>query len=286
MELVLEVRQGMREKQSMRKNSEAIADMINAVWDWICSMRNNQMLQFEQRVLDAVASRMTGVSYTRFMAQVKMIKAVHVDPFRTCFTLLQRREAVECERIESNDGLILARVIGNIDGYRVSAEIGLSKGLLYAIVTDRPLSHGDRKRKRFEVMNVELYPRMAPLSSEWLLLLDHRDELINVQTQIFKAEERWLHPWFAAWYLCLANIGSQYYIMQRCDEEGTLVLLDYIDNEIVCDKGLPRDLLLHAYAHGDWTDDMGAISGELSAIMATIYGRCNIEPNNHDNRYE
>ena len=64
--------------------------------------------------------------------------------------------------------------------------------------------------------------------------------------------------------VCLADIGSQYYILQRCDEKGELVLLDYINDELVQSGGNPYSLITYAYSHGHWIEDKNAL-GRLSS---------------------
>ena len=208
--------------------------MACSIRDWFGSMFDNGVLPFERRVLEAAASQMTGEAKQVFQRQVELIKKVLVDPFKTCFilsnktcfSLIMSAKTDACAKIETARGLILARVSGALDGQPLTAEIGLFQGQLRAIVTNRPLSWGDRKRKSFLVEDVVLYPRIAPVPSDWEELNSRRDALSKIEIEILKPEERWLHPWDSAWYLCLADIGSQYYILQRCDEKGELVLHD------------------------------------------------------------
>jgi len=232
--------------------------MANSVCDWLGSLLDHGVLAFERRILEAVASQMTGESKNVFLRQTELIEKVQVDPFKTCFSLIMDKSAAECASIETKEGLILARVSGMLDGQPLTAEVGLCQGLLYAIVTNRPLSWGNRKRNNFLVEDVVLYPRMAPVASEWEELIAQRDALSKIEILILKPKERWLHPWDRAWYLCLADIGSQYYILQRCDENGELVLLDYIGNEIVLTGETPLPMMEYAYSHGDWIDDKNA----------------------------
>ena len=241
--------------------------MTSSIRDWLGSMFDNGVLPFERRVMEAAASQMTGEAKQVFQRQVELIKKVLVDPFKTCFILSKKtcfglimsKKADECAKIETARGLILARVSGTLDGQPLTAEIGLFQGQLYAIVTNRPLSWGDRKRKSFLVEDIVLYPRIAPVPSDWEELNSRRDALSKIEIQILKPKERWLHPWDSAWYLCLADIGSQYHILQRCDDKGELVLLDYIDDEIVLTGAAPLTMVEYAYSHGDWLDDKNAL---------------------------
>ena len=113
--------------------------------------------------------------------------------------------------------------------------------------------------QRPPVQDVVLYPRIAPVPSDWEELNFRRDALSKIEIEILKPEERWLHPWDSAWYLCLADIGSQYYILQRCDEKGELVLLDYINDELVQSGGNSYSLITYAYSHGHWIEDKNAL---------------------------
>ena len=228
--------------------------MACSIRDWFGSMFDNGVLPFERRVLEAAASQMTGEAKQVFQRQVELIKTVQVDPFKTCFSLIMSKKADECAKIETARGLILARVSGALDGQPLTAEIGLFQGQLYAIVTNRPLSWGDRKRKSFLVEDVVLYPRIAPVPSDWEELNSQRDALSKIEIEILKPEERWLHPWDSAWYLCLADIGSQYYILQRCDDKGELVLHDYIGHEQPAECRCAIPLLKWAAAHLDYLD--------------------------------
>lgn len=233
--------------------------MTCSIYDWLASLLDHGMLAFERRVLEAVVSQMAGETRVKFQRQLELIDKVQVDPFETCFSFVMGKGAMQCARIEAKGGLILARVSGTLDERPLTAEIGLCQGLLYAIVTNRPLSWSDRKRKGFLVEDVVLYPRIAPVASEWGELISKHDALLEIEIQILKPEERWLHPWDRAWYLCLADIGSQYYILQRCDENGELALLDYIGNEIVLTGGNPQSLIAYAYSHGYWIEDKDAL---------------------------
>lgn len=233
--------------------------MTCSIRDWFGSMFDNGVLPFERQILKAAASQMTGEAKLVFQRQVELIKKVLVDPFKTCFIFVMSKKADDCAKIETARGLILARVSGALDGQPLTAEIGLFQGQLYAIVTNRPLSWGDRKRKSFLVEDVVLYPRIAPVPSDWEELNSQRDALSKIEIQILKPKERWLHPWDSAWYLCLADIGSQYHILQRCDDKGELVLLDYIDDEIVLTGAAPLTMVEYAYSHGDWLDDKNAL---------------------------
>ena len=228
--------------------------MTCSIRDWFGSMFDNGVLPFERRVLEAAASQMTGEAKQVFQRQVELIKTVQVDPFKTCFSLIMSKKADACAKIETARGLIMARVSGALDGQPLTAEIGLFQGQLYAIVTNRPLSWGDRKRKRFLVEDVVLYPRIAPVPSDWEELNSRRDALSKIEIEILKPEERWLHPWDSAWYLCLADIGSQYYILQRCDDKGELVLHDYIGHEQPAECRCAIPLLKWAAAHLDYLD--------------------------------
>ena len=203
---------------------------------------------------------MSGDIKEKFARQVELIKKVQVDPFKACFTFFMRRKAATCcDRIDANGGLILARVSGTLDEQALTAEVGLCQGVLCAIVTSRPLSWSDRKRKIFQVEDVVLYPRIAPVASEWGDLISQRDALREIEIQVLTPEERWLHPWDRAWYLCLADMGSQYYSSQRCDDKGELALLDYINDELVLSGGNPQSLMAYAYSHGSWIEDKDAL---------------------------
>jgi len=177
--------------------------MTSSIRDWLGSMFDHGMLAFEKRVLEAVVSQMTGEDKVKFQSQVELIKKVLVDPFKTCFilsnktcfSLIMSAKTDACAKIETARGLILARVSGALDGQPLTAEIGLFQGQLYAIVTNRPLSWGDRKRKSFLVEDVVLYPRIAPVPSDWEELNSQRDALSKIEIQILKPKERWLHPW-------------------------------------------------------------------------------------------
>ena len=236
--------------------------MASSIRDWFGSMFDNGVLPFERRVLGAAASQMTGEAKQVFQRQVELIKKVLVDPFKTCFILSKKtcfglimsKKADECAKIETARGLILARVSGTLDGQPLTAEIGLFQGQLRAIVTNRPLSWGDRKRKSFLAEDVVLYPRIAPVASEWEELISKHDALLECEIEVLRPDERWLHPWDRAWYLCLADIGSQYYILQRCDDKGELVLHDYIGHEQPAECRCAIPLLKWAAAHLDYLD--------------------------------
>ncbi len=235
--------------------------MTSSIRDWLGSMFDHGMLAFEKRVLEAAASQMTGEDKVKFQRQVELIKEVQVDPFKTCFSFVmdKKRKADECAKIETNGELILARVSGSFDAQPLTAEVGMCQGQLYAIVTNRPLSWSDRKRKCFQVEDVVLHPPIAPVASEWEELISKHDALLECEIEVLRPDERWLHPWDSAWYLCLADIGSQYYISQRCDDKGELVLLDYINDELVLSGGKPQQLIAYAYSHGHWIDDKDAL---------------------------
>ncbi len=222
-------------------------------------MLDHGMLAFERRVLESVVSQMAGEAKEKLQRQLELIEKVQVDPFKTCISFVMSKKAAECTKIETNGELILARVSGILDAQPLTAEIGLCQGLLYAIVTSRRLSWSDRKRKSFLVEDIVVYPRIAPVASEWEEMISRREALSKIEIQVITPEERWLHPWDRSWYLCLADIGSQYYILQRCDDKCELALLDYINDEIVLSGGKPQQLIAYAYSHGDWIDDKNAL---------------------------
>ena len=238
--------------------------MTCTICDWLGSLLDHGVLAFERRVLETVASQMTGEEKQVFLRQVELIDKVQVDPFKTCFSFVMSKKNSGCAKIETNGEQILARVSGTLGAQPLTAEIGLCQGVLYAIVTSRQLSWSDRKRKSLLVEDVVLYPRIAPVASEWGELVSKHDALLEIEIEVLKPDERWLHPWDRAWYLCLADIGSQYYILQRCDEKGELVLLDYINDELVQSGGNPYSLITYAYSHGHWIEDKDALGRLLS----------------------
>jgi len=240
--------------------------MINK---WLCTFFVRGPLRFELSVLDAVASRLTDGLKEAFLEQVGQIASVQVDPFKTCFVLIMRKKE-HIQRIETSKGVILARVIGTLGGLPLKAELGLCNGVLYAIVVNRRLERIDRKRECLEVADVHIFPQQAIPSAEWIPLLDHSDELARMQIEVLRTAERWLHPWDGAWYLCMADIGSQYYVLQRCDETGGLALLDYIDNEIVKEGCSPAELILYAYSNGEWIEDK--TPDTLQALVGSAIG--------------
>ena len=103
--------------------------MMSLIRDWLGALFYCKMLDFEQGVLKAVASQMTGEDKVRFEKQLELIEKVDVDPFKTCFRLIMGKESARCERIDVKDGLILSRVHGVLDERPLTAEVGLCDGL-------------------------------------------------------------------------------------------------------------------------------------------------------------
>jgi len=242
---------------------------MRAICDWFGSIFDHGLLSFERCVLVAVASRLSGGLKESLLEQVRQIASVQVDPFKTCFVLVMRQKE-PFSRIEMSKGLILARVIGTMGGNPTSAELGLCDGVLYAIVTNRQLSWAERKRVHFDVTDVLIFPQKAGPSPEWASLLTIREALENKHITVLRPSERWLHPWCAAWYLCMADIASQYYVLQRCDKNGGLALLDYINDEIVIEGHSPVELLSYAYSRGEWIDDKAPMS--LQVLLEKAVG--------------
>lgn len=241
--------------------------MMSIIRDWLGALFYCRMLDFEQGVLKAVASQMTGEDKVRFEKQLELIEKVDVDPFKTCFRLIMGKESARCERIDVKDGLILSRVHGVLDERPLTAEVGLCDGLLYGIVVNRPLSRHDRSLGNFRVVNVCSRPKIVSVGSEWEELILKNEKLLEIEIRVLRPEERWLHPWNSAWYVCLADICSQYYILQKCDNKGELCLLDYINDEIVLSGGTAFALLEYAYSQGHWIEDRNALKRFMEIHM-------------------
>ena len=79
--------------QSRRNMTKTEGVMMHKICDWLGSIFSHGISDFENCVLDAVASRLTGGLGGAFREQVKQITSVQVDPFKTCFVLIMQKKS-------------------------------------------------------------------------------------------------------------------------------------------------------------------------------------------------